>query len=196
MSDTKDRPYHIFYYKNTCVSVVFIHSLLVLLILLWPDLKITQNIRNLIPFWCKIKPPQQYSTKQKQKGFLMTHFTSNTYQMKWEILNLSNTKLTLEKEIKRIAPKVGLDPIRAHDLRHSHASLLVAMSFDILEKPECLKYESVKTTLDTYSHLYPDKDTKLVGELNRLRRPEQHLKKILEVFNKLWYRKDRKRRHR
>lgn len=82
------------------------------------------------------------------------------------------TKSALEKEIKRTAPKAGLEPIRVHDLRHSHASLLIEMGFDILEISERLGHESAKTTLDTYSHLYPDKDTKLAGELNRLRRPE------------------------
>ena len=82
------------------------------------------------------------------------------------------TKPALEKEIKRTAPKAGLEPIRVHDLRHSHASLLIEMGFDILEISERLGHESAKTTLDTYSHLYPDKDTKLAGELNRLRRPD------------------------
>jgi len=82
------------------------------------------------------------------------------------------TKSALEKEIKRIAPKAGLDPIRVHDLRHSHASMLIEMGFDILEISERLGHESARTTLDTYSHLYPDKDRKLAGELNRLRRPD------------------------
>lgn len=82
------------------------------------------------------------------------------------------TKSALEKEIKRTSPKAGLEPIRVHDLRHSHASLLIEMGFDILEISERLGHESAKTTLDIYSHLYPDKDTKLAGELNRLRRPE------------------------
>ena len=31
--------------------------------------------------------------------------------------------------------------------------------------------ESVKTTLDTYAHLYPDKDAALAVALNELRRP-------------------------
>jgi len=82
------------------------------------------------------------------------------------------TKHALDKEIKRIAEKTGLPPIRVHDLRHSHASMLINMGFDILEISERLGHESVKTTLDTYSHLYPEKDTKLAGELNKLRRPE------------------------
>ena len=49
--------------------------------------------------------------------------------------------------------------------------MLIDMGFDILEISERLGHESAKTTLDTYSHLYPDKDTKLAGALNQLRRP-------------------------
>ncbi|MCM1212866.1 MAG: site-specific integrase, partial [Blautia sp.] len=81
------------------------------------------------------------------------------------------TKYALGKEIKRGAQKAGLPEIRVHDLRHSHASMLVDMGFDILEISKRLGHESVKTTLDTYSHLYPDKDTRLAGELDKLRRP-------------------------
>ena len=46
--------------------------------------KNAQNIRNPIPFWCKIKSPQQNCTKQKRGGFPVVNFTSNTYQMKRE----------------------------------------------------------------------------------------------------------------
>ena len=52
--------------------------------------KNNQNIRNPIPFWCKIKSPQQNCTKQKRGGFPVVNFTSNTYQMKREILTFSN----------------------------------------------------------------------------------------------------------
>ena len=55
--------------------------------------------------------------------------------------------------------------------RDTHASMLIDMGFDVLEISERLGHESVKTTLDTYSHLYPDKDKKLAGALNKLRRP-------------------------
>lgn len=83
------------------------------------------------------------------------------------------TKSALEKEIKRIAEKVGLKSIRVHDLRHSHASMLIEMGFDALEIADRLGHESVKTTLDTYSHLYPDKDQKLADRLSQLR-PKKH----------------------
>lgn len=81
------------------------------------------------------------------------------------------TKSALEKEMKRNAPMAGLEPIRVHDIRHSHASMLIEMGFNALEISERLGHESVKTTPDTYSHLYPDKDMQLAERLNQLRRP-------------------------
>ena len=90
------------------------------------------------------------------------------------------TKSALEKEIKRVAEKAGLPNIRVHDLRHSHASTLIDMGFDILEISERLGHESAKTTLDTYSHLYPEKDTKLAGALNRF---AGRMKKMLEIIS-------------
>ena len=82
------------------------------------------------------------------------------------------TRSALDKEIKRIALKANLEPIRVHDLRHSHASMLINMGVDIVEIARRLGHESPKTTLETYAHLYPGKDTKVAGELNQLRRPD------------------------
>lgn len=79
------------------------------------------------------------------------------------------TKSTLDKEIKKIAERAGLPIIRVHDLRHSHASLLVEMGFSPLAIANRLGHESVKTTLDTYAHLYPDKDQYLADSLDQFR---------------------------
>lgn len=79
------------------------------------------------------------------------------------------TKSALDKEIKRVAEKAGLPPIRVHDLRHSHASMLIELGFSPLEIADRLGHESIKTTLDTYSHLYPDKDQQLADRLNQFR---------------------------
>lgn len=67
------------------------------------------------------------------------------------------TKSFLLNEIKRMAAKAGLKPIRVHDLRHSHASLLIEMGFNILMVSERLGHKNVQTTWNTYAHLYPDK---------------------------------------
>ena len=53
--------------------------------------------------------------------------------------------------------------IRIHDIRHSHASLLVEMGFSPLLIAERLGHERVQTTMETYSHLYPNKQTEVAN---------------------------------
>ncbi len=62
----------------------------------------------------------------------------------------------------------GLKKIRIHDIRHIHASLLVEMGFTPLLIAERLEHEKVQTTMDTYSHLYPDKQVEVVNKLDTL----------------------------
>jgi integrase len=47
---------------------------------------------------------------------------------------------------------------RIHDLRHYYASLLIAAGLDIKTVQARLRHASAKTTLDTYGHMWPDKD--------------------------------------
>ena len=63
----------------------------------------------------------------------------------------------------------GVEQIRIHDLRHSHASLLIEMGFSPLLIKERLGHEDIKTTLQTYSHLYPSKQEELIDKLNDIR---------------------------
>lgn len=55
--------------------------------------------------------------------------------------------------------------IRIHDLRHSHASLLIEMNVTPLLISERLGHEKVETTLNIYSHLYPNKQKQLSDKL-------------------------------
>lgn len=50
--------------------------------------------------------------------------------------------------------------------REPHASLLVEMNFSIKEIADRLGHEKVETTLNTYSHLYPNKQAQLADRLN------------------------------
>lgn len=50
-------------------------------------------------------------------------------------------------------------------LSHSHASLLVALGFQPLAIAERLGHEKIETTLNTYSHLYPNKQAELADRL-------------------------------
>ncbi|WP_395105272.1 tyrosine recombinase XerC [Actinomadura sp. SCN-SB] len=50
------------------------------------------------------------------------------------------------------------DGFRYHDLRHYFASLLIASGADVKTVQARLRHASAKTTLDTYAHLWPDRD--------------------------------------
>ena len=60
----------------------------------------------------------------------------------------------------------GVKKIRVHDIRHSHASLLVEMGFSPLLIVERLGHERVQTKMETYSHLYPNKQAEVARQLN------------------------------
>lgn len=64
--------------------------------------------------------------------------------------------------------KANVKKIRIHDLRHSHASLLIELGFSPLLISERLGHENIETTLQTYSHLYPNKQSEVASKLEEL----------------------------
>ncbi len=78
------------------------------------------------------------------------------------------TKSSFGRELKRKAKLAGLPEIRVHDLRHSHASLLIELGFNPVAIADRLGHESIKITLDTYSHLYPNKQDQIAQKLEEI----------------------------
>lgn len=78
------------------------------------------------------------------------------------------TKHFLSHEMERGCKKTGVKRIRIHDIRHSHASLLINQGCDALILADRLGHEKVSTTLNTYSHLFPHKQQELVSNLEQL----------------------------
>lgn len=79
------------------------------------------------------------------------------------------TKSYLEHEMARGVSLSGVKKIRLHDLRHSHASLLISkLGAQPILVAERLGHEKIQTTLNTYSHLYPDQSRTLADQLNDL----------------------------
>ena len=66
----------------------------------------------------------------------------------------------LERAIRTARKKVDGLPagFRYHDLRHYFASLLIASGVDVKTVQARMRHASAKTTLDTYGHLWPDRD--------------------------------------
>lgn len=78
------------------------------------------------------------------------------------------SKQTLFNELKKYSTQAGVKRIRLHDLRHSHASLLIELGFSPLLIADRLGHKSVETTLKTYSHLYPSKQGEVLQKLEEI----------------------------
>ncbi|SVC08419.1 uncharacterized protein METZ01_LOCUS261273 [marine metagenome] len=62
---------------------------------------------------------------------------------------------TVTQQFRRIASRAGLSGVRLHDLRHTHASLMLQQGTDIKTINTRLGHSSVAFTMDTYAHLLP-----------------------------------------
>ena len=78
------------------------------------------------------------------------------------------SKHSLYRAIETTSKKVGIPKIRIHDLRHSHASLLIELGFSPLAIADRLGHEKVQTTLEIYGHLYPNKQEEIALKLQEL----------------------------
>jgi len=67
--------------------------------------------------------------------------------------------------------KAGLDGVRVHDLRHAHASWLLAGGADIQVVKERLGHASIVTT-ERYLHTLPTADETALAALSRIRNPQ------------------------
>lgn len=72
------------------------------------------------------------------------------------------------RHMKKHESLAGLHHIRLHDLRHSHASLLIELGFSALLVSERLGHENVSTTLDIYFHLFSSKQSEVADKLEKL----------------------------
>lgn len=78
------------------------------------------------------------------------------------------SQTSLERYKNKKCKEAGVRQIRIHDLRHSHASLLINMGITPLFISERLGHRDVSTTLDVYSHLFPSNQREIVNKLDAL----------------------------
>lgn len=70
--------------------------------------------------------------------------------------------------LKRAARRAGVKPIRIHDLRHSHASMLINGGCTPLEVANRLGHKSPAMTLNIYSHMYQSRQSQIANMLNNM----------------------------
>jgi integrase len=63
---------------------------------------------------------------------------------------------TASSGFRKTATRLGLQPVRFHDLRHTAASLLLAAGVPLKVVSESLGHSSIAITADVYQHVTPD----------------------------------------
>ena len=77
-----------------------------------------------------------------------------------DIFSMPTNPWAIERAIREVRGSVKDLPagFRFHDLRHYYASLLISAGLDVKVVQARLRHASATTTLNTYGHLWPDRD--------------------------------------
>ena len=78
-----------------------------------------------------------------------------------------------DRMVKKAAKRAGLRALRFHDLRHCHASLLLALGESIRTVADRLGHASPTTTLRLYAHLLPGADRQAAAKIDEALRHAQ-----------------------
>lgn len=108
--------------------------------------------------------------RMNQVNYLLDNF-QNIDENKLKVFQYSEKHPSSDyfsKQIKRILIQNNspLKQIRLHDLRHSHVALLINNNEDPTAVKQRLGHASITTTIDTYGHLYPNKQKSMSDKLD------------------------------
>ncbi|MCI4129585.1 MULTISPECIES: tyrosine-type recombinase/integrase [Bacillus] len=121
-------------------------------------ISINQKLLGLLDHW-----------KRHQKelfNLLKIPHSEKTYVFQYK--DKPSSKDIFSRKIKYFCKDTDLEPIRLHDFRHSHAALLINQGEDYITIKERLGHASVRTTIDVYGHLYPNKQKEMADKLDDL----------------------------
>lgn len=74
----------------------------------------------------------------------------------------------VNRHFKRLLEKADLPRVRFHDMRHTHASLLLQQGVHPKIVSERLGHSNIGITLDTYSHVLPGMQREAAAKLDAL----------------------------
>lgn len=93
-------------------------------------------------------------------------YMKRIYQLKENDRLFPITARAVQLYMKRHIQKANVKHIRVHDLRHSHVAYLINQGVEPLLIKERLGHRDIQITLNTYGHLYPNRQKKLAEMLN------------------------------
>lgn len=140
--------------------------------------KTEKSYRTITLPWSLIQKLQEH----KEKQMVMKIRFGEAYQhdldlvfptMNGGFLNPSNVR----RELYRLMKEANVRKITFHDLRHTHASLLIKNGASPKLVQQRLGHKDVETTLRYYAHLYPNADKEAVSSYEQ--EIEKHRQKLI-----------------
>lgn len=121
-----------------------------------------------------MQPPKTERSKRTVDApeFLLEEiraYTRKFYAIDPEQRLFPYSRVWLGQAMTRICQAHNLKPIRIHDLRHSHASLLINLGANPLMIAERLGHENVTETMNTYSHLFKSHQKEIIEKLEKIK---------------------------
>lgn len=86
---------------------------------------------------------------------------------------------TLNQGLTRLLKRAGLPHMHVHDLRHSLASILLAMGVHPKVVQEILGHSSVSITMNIYSHVMPTMHSAAAQDLNARFKAVDHNRNVM-----------------
>jgi integrase len=104
------------------------------------------------------------ASQEVNRRLFQSEYVDNDYIFKWE-----NGKPfrpdTITRSVERHLKAKGLPEITYHTLRHSTASILYDMGWDIMDIKHWLRHSSIDVTADIYTHISNNRKKKLSQKL-------------------------------
>ena len=99
---------------------------------------------------------------------IIAQYESRVYGLQPDQRLFTRVRTSINNQIRKHANKAGLQQIRVHDLRHSHASLLINLGYSPLEVAKRLGHEKPSITLDVYAHMFVSKQREIADKLQEI----------------------------
>jgi integrase len=98
----------------------------------------------------------------------LKEYVDRIYDSEEDVVLFPICDRTVAKHLKKYIDVAKVKEIHTHCLRHSHVALLISKGEDIYIISKRLGHKDIKTTMNTYGHLYPNADKDMAERLNEL----------------------------
>lgn len=95
-------------------------------------------------------------------------YVSHLYEPDPTVILFEKRPQYVRSVLRDRAQKTGVKEIRVHDLRHSHASVLINLGANPVLVAERLGHESPDITLKIYTHLFPNQQRDIIAKIKKV----------------------------